>query len=784
MAGNAMPEPLLKETAWSVELEKSVADELTTHQYEPTWRTAPREPKVFAIDTPPPYPSGRWHVGAVAHYALIDVIARSRRMMGEKVLFPWGLDRNGINIELTVEKKFNRKMHTFPREEFLELCRKEIEQIGNQLVAIAHRVGMSCDFANPYATDSPEYRALSQRIFIELWQKGFIVEDLRPNNYCPDCRTTIADAEVYYEERDTTLYHVKWDLEKPVGGRDHLVIATTRPELMAACQIVLVNPDDERYRGLAGSKVRIPTYDRLVPVRAHPTVDASFGTGAMMICSYGDFTDVALFRELSLQPINAIGQDGLMTEAGGHLKGIHVKKARVAQVEKLKAEGRIVKEEPKKQKFPICERSKTPVELIQLKEWYVKQVDYVADLKKAAHEMEFHPDKHRQILLDWIDTVTIDWPISRRRYYHTEIPVWYCKKCRTPHVPKPGPYYQPWKQKAPPEIAKCSKCGHGEMEGEEKVFDTWMDSSSSQFYVLHYQDDRAWFAKNYPCTVRCNGRDIIRTWLHYSSLKSQLLLGKAPYEHVWISGLGMDEKGRKMSKSLGNVIDPDEVLNEFGADAFRFWAASDSTTGDDFRISKDRISGARKFLSKVHNVSRFVSAFPVKAGRPATLDPTDQWILAEANKLIAACRDAYAGFDFFTASNKLRDFVWNLFAPHYLEMAKRRAYAGDASARWTLHTVLRAVLLLLAPISPFLPYTAAKQLYGIDVHRSLLPQPITGVNATLADKTPLVESFNSQVWKAKKEKGIPLSAPLSGVEVPAELSDFRRGFVEMHNLQG
>jgi valyl-tRNA synthetase len=783
MSSPANPEPILKETQWTVDLEKQVAEELKAKTYEPTWASVTKETgPVFAIDTPPPYPSGRWHIGAVAHFALIDVIARSQRMLGKRVLFPWGLDRNGINIELTVEKKFNKKMHTYDRAEFLELCRKEMHEYSVLINDVAQRVGMSCDFANAYATDSPEYRAMSQRVFIELWNKGDIVEDLRPNNYCPECRTTIADAEVYYEERDAVLYHVRWDLETPVDGVDHLVIATTRPELMPACQVVLVNPEDERYAKLVGSKVKIPTFGRSVKIQAHTTVEKEFGTGAMMICSYGDFTDVAMFRELSLPAIDAIGPDGLMTEAAGHLKGIYVKKARAAQVDALKAEARIVKEEPKKQKFPICERSKNPIEIISLKEWYVRQAGVVEDLRRIAKNMEFHPEKHVQILMDWIDTVTIDWPISRRRYYHTEIPVWYCQKCETPHVPKPGPYYQPWRQAAPAEISKCRKCGHSEMRGETKVFDTWMDSASSNLYILHYHDDRKWFDAHAPCSLRANGRDIIRTWLHYANLKNWLLLKKPAFEHAWITGLGMDDKGRKMSKSLGNVIEPDEILKDQGADAFRFWAASDCTTGDDFRISKDRIAGSKKFISKLHNVSRFVSSFP-KVAKPPKLEAMDQWILAELNDVIRDARHAYESFDFFTASNRVRDFVWNLFAPHYVEMAKRRAYAGDASATWTLHEAVRCVLLLLAPVAPFLPYRIYEQLHGGDIHTMRFPEPVPAIDAGLRVKTPLVMSFNSEVWKRKKEQSLALNQPVSGIEVPAELSDFRPGFVAMHNLQ-
>jgi valyl-tRNA synthetase len=778
------PEPRLKETAWTVDLEKQVAEELKKKVYEPTWASVTQEAgPIFAIDTPPPYPSGRWHIGAVAHYALIDVIARSRRMMGHQVLFPWGLDRNGINIELTVEKKLNRKMHTFPREEFLQLCREEIEKYGQQLVDIAQRVGMSCDFGHAYATDSDAYRAMTQRTFIELWHKGQVVQDLRPNNYCPDCRTTIADAEVYYEERDAVLYHVRWDLETPRAGAEHLVIATTRPELMAACQVVLVHPDDERYRSVQGARVRVPTYGRTVEIRPHPSVDPAFGTGAMMICSYGDQHDVAIFRELGLTPVMAIGSDGLMTSEAGHLQGLHVKKAKAAQVEALKQAGHLVKEEAKRQKFPICERSKTPVEIINLKEWYVKQVEHVDALRRLAREMRFHPEKHRQILLDWIDTVTIDWPVSRRRYYHTEIPVWYCKRCETPHVPKAGPYYQPWKQAAPPEIAEggCTKCGSKEFVGEEKVFDTWMDSSCAHLYVQHYHDNRAWFDAHAPCALRPNGRDIIRTWTYYATLKNHLLLDSKPFETVWISGLGMDERGRKMSKSLGNVIDPDEVLRDQGADAFRFWAASECTTGDDFRISKERIQGAKKFLSKLYNVARFVSSFP-GAERPRALAPTDAWILAELNRLVRDARGAFDAYNFFTAANRLRDFVWNLFAPHYLEMAKRRAYEGDVSAQWTLQHSLRTILLLLAPIAPFLPYYVYRELYGGDVHLERLPEPVEGVEDALAAVTPKLEAFNSEVWRTKKEKGLSMNTPIEGVAVPSDLAPYAPDLAGMHRL--
>jgi valyl-tRNA synthetase len=273
----------------------------------------------------------------------------------------------------------------------------------------------------------------------------------------------------------------------------------------------------------------------------------------------------------------------------------------------------------------------------------------------------------------------------------------------------------------------------------------------------------------------------VRTWLHYTLLKSWLLRGEPGFQHVWITGLGMDEKGRKMSKSLGNVIEPQVILDEFGADAFRFWAASESTIGDDFRISKDRIAGAKKFLSKLHNVARFISSFD-DSPRPAQLDAADQWILAELNRVIATCLEGYRDFDFFTPSNALRNFVWNTFAPHYVEMAKKRAYAGDASARYTLHACLRSIVLLLAPVCPFITHRIHAELDGGSVHAARFPAEVTGIDAGLVQATPRIEAFNSDVWKRKKEQGLPLNASLSGVEVPPELAPYKPALVAMHNL--
>src|SRR5205807_7859424 len=314
--GRSMGEPTLKEKGWEPSFEEGI---LESWKADPDlYRFVPIPGRsTDVIDTPPPYPSGSWHVGAVMAYSMIDMIARGQRMLGRSVLFPFGLDRNGINIERTVEKRTGKLLHRWDREAFIAECRKEIESIGNGLVELAIRVGLSADFAHIYLTDSDEYRAFSQAIFLELWPKGLFYRGERPTFWCPVCETTLAEADIDYEERTSNLVWMKF----PLTSKGEIRIATTRPELLAACRAVIVHPDDARFAGLHGKKARVPLYDHEVPILAHPTAKPEFGSGAAMICSYGDMVDLQLFRELRLEPVKAIDERGKMTEAAGPLKG-------------------------------------------------------------------------------------------------------------------------------------------------------------------------------------------------------------------------------------------------------------------------------------------------------------------------------------------------------------------------------------------------------------------------------------------------------------------------------
>jgi valyl-tRNA synthetase len=771
--------PKLEATSWNPVLEEEIRKIWET---ENSFVFQPNTDKKrnFVMDTPPPYPSGKpWHPGALTQYSQIDMVARSARMRNYNVLYPVGIDRNGLPVEIAAERKYRIQLRKTPRDEFIALCKHVLDDIEAYMLELLKRLGISGDFENKYRTDSEEFRTLTQWSFIELWNKGLVYIANRPNNYCTDCGTTIADAEIEYEELPTYLVTNRFKVK---GSGDELLVATTRPELLEACQLVVVHPDDDRYRKMIGKTITVPIFGKEVTVAAHRSVDMAFGTGAVMICSYGDYHDVQMFRELKLKEIAAIDIDGKMTSVAGKYAGMAIKDARSQIIQDLQEAKIAVKVEQIQHRTPLCERSHTPVEIIPMEEFYLKQLEFLPRLRKLAKGMAFHPEMHRQILLNWMDSLTTDYPISRRRYYATEIPIWYCSKCSEPHLPKPGKYYRPWKDPAP--FKKCSKCGNQKFVGETKTFDTWMDSSISALYITKRTKNIKFYRSTYPTTIRVQGKDIVRTWLYYSLLRGYLLTAKAPFKHAWVGGLGQDAQGRAMRKSLGNFVDPEPLLQKYGTDNFRFWGASEANLGYDFRLSEDRIAGAGKFLTKLWNTARFIGSFPEPES--ASLTETDKWILAELNRLIAECVEGYEDFNMFVPSTKIREFLWNVFAAHYIEMVKGRAYGDTGSekdrdaARYTLHRVMRSILLLLAPIIPHATDYVWRRLYGKNtIHLEQFPKVTaykvpTGVTQTLTD-------FNVKVWKAKRDKGLALKEPIQ-VEVPAKLRPYGPDLVRMHHI--
>jgi valyl-tRNA synthetase len=562
-----------------------------------------------------------------------------------------------------------------------------------------------------------------------------------------------------------------------------IIIASTRPELLCACKTVIVNPEDERYSELIGKKLVVPLTNKEVTITPHHSAKIEFGSGAVMVCSYGDQNDVALFRELQLEEVIAIGLDGRMTESAGDYQGLKPKQARTKIIEDLENSGLVEKIEEISHRTPLSERSKTPIEIVPMEEYYLKQKDSIDKMKKLGSEIEFYPNMHKQILMNWLESISIDWPISRRRFYGTEIPIWYCKECSEPFVPEPGKYYRPWKDSCP--AKKCEKCGNTEFIGEDRTFDTWMDSSVSPLFVTKFNRDDEFFKKTYPTGIRPQAKDIVRTWLYYTLLRCEKLTEQKPWSEAWIMGYGLDEKGMKMSKSKGNAIDPLPVIQKSGADTFRFWSASEINQGYDFRCSEQKIESTKKFLSKLWNVSRFLSSFPIiESGK---LTDSDKWILSELDKLISVCNEGYSKYNFFVPATALREFTWNIFAAQYIEMAKARAYGigfdddERDGAIFTLHKVLSTILKLLAPITPLITEHLWLTLYSEDsIHKEQLPD-IENVEDMTAMTQPIIE-FNSRVWNEKKQNNLSLKDSIK-IEIPENLNQFKKDLVAMHNLE-
>lgn len=831
ISGDIVGEPKISDKRWSVDLEKRIQE---SHYIEDSYRqrysfNPNSEKEIFVIDTPPPYPSGTWHIGAVAQYSMIDVIARSQRLLGKEVRFPWGVDRNGINIEFTVEKKTGRKMRTYDRAEFLDLCEDTIEEYTQAMRSTAKRVGLSCDYDNEYLTDSPDYRAVSQSIFVDLFKSGDIVEDLRPNIYDPVEGTTIADAEVQRIQRKTKLCHVIWKTE----DGERITISTTRPEMICACGVIMVHPDDSRYTHLIGKRaiLPLPVQDReiTVEIMAHPSVKMDFGTGILMVCSFGDQNDVAIFRELGLRPFVAIDLNGEMTQISGPLSGLKVSDARIEATRMLEDSGCMDSFEEREQEIPVSERGGNPIEIILLKEWYVKQTHVLDRLAELSNRSRFIPERNRQYLHDWMGGISIDWPISRRRWYHTEVPIWYSEDEDNVIVPPKGVYVQPWRDTPPGDsevIDRETKEIIGKFEdlenqlgliiGEEKVFDTWMDSSNSNLFVSGYLNNPELFERAFPTAIRPQGKEIVRTWLYYTLLKSALLLDKPAFENIWIDGLGMDPWGRKMSKSLGNGIDADSVLecgaggrtgswkikgadgkqvvlkaNKIGSECFRLWKACDAQVGDDFHINPEEIE--TKYygvLTKIFNVARFASQFdvPDDLDTPPELEMEDLWIIAEFDQTLSEIHSAWESVDIYTAAQAIKSFGTGVFPSHWLEMSKTRLYDGNHSASWALHRIVRDLLSVFSPICPFFTHYLSTTLYGnsaVDVDS--FPELPHAFNREkfeqLLSLTDELESFNSMVWKAKKDSGVSLKSSIAGIEIPESLSIFSNTLVQMHSLE-
>ena len=783
---------------WSPEIEKEITDKWKKSEQ---FKFDPKaKKKIYSIDTPPPYVNAPVHIGQAVTYCYMDFFARYKRMKGFQVVFPLGLDRNGLPIELAAEKKFNISPFKMKREEFLLKCKELLENTSSETEDTFAKLGISFTSYNKgkhigsvYLTDSPEYRKITQATFIELFKKGFVYEDTRINNWDTKFQTTIADSEIEYRDIDSSFNYIKWRIK---GTTEEILIGTTRPELICTCGAVIFNPGDKRYQHLSGKIAITPIFGKEVKIMAHKFASQEKGTGLAMMCSAGDVSDIQFFREQKIKPVIAIDKEGRMNSNAGFLSGLKVKEAREKIISELRLKGLLAKQEKILHRTPVSERSGAEIEFIEMPEFYLEQLNIKNKIKEISDRIRFFPGSSREILLSWVNSISIDWPISRRRFYATPIPVWNAEFNREKliAVGKPGKYYEPWKEK-PEDDFEVFKNGKKigkvkdfkiEWKGEERVFDTWMDSSISEMIILKYLQEKAFFRKAYPCSLRPQGKEIIRTWLYYTLLRGYYETGKPAFKDVWINQHIVDANGRKMSKSLGNIIDPQKLIKEYGAEAIRLWA---SVEGDlskqDLKCSAERIKAETKTLTKLINISKFVMLFP-KPKTKQKLSDLDELFISYIDKLTMKVDKCYGDYDFYTPAIKLRTFLWDLFASHYIEMVKARVYNTEKiftkgecnSAKFTLHYLLERLLILFYPI---IPQITSVILENRGVNHLTLQFPKSTkkkFNTALIDE---LINFNSKIWKEKKEKGVSLKEKIAG-KIPKELMPFEKDLKATHNL--
>jgi len=732
---------------------------------------------VYSIDVPPRYASGPLHAGHAVHYTHIDFAARYKRMRGYNVFFPLCFDVNGIPIEERVERQLNITRKDIDRHKFTKLCsefaEKNIKTMTDQFTIL----GESMDPTIYYQTNAEYYRRLTQISFIELYKKGHIYKGWFPVNWCPRCMTAMADAEVTYTNRTTKLNTVKFYFTKDQPeqllkyrniGKDkkgvYVEIATTRPEMLPSCQIVAVHPTDERTSWLVDQTVEVPLFGKKVKIVEDEAVDPEFGSGVVMVCTVGDKEDLNWVFKYKLPLEMSIDEEGRMTQICGKYKGMKIEEARTAVIEELKKNNILIKQEPLEQNVGVCWRCKTPVEFINAKQWFLKTIQFKQMILEASNKMKWYPEFMKIRLEDWVNSLEWDWVISRQRYFATPIPLWECEKCEHVVLARVEDcYIDPTKDKPP--LEKCPKCG-GKLKGCKDVFDTWMDSSISPLYNTFWHRDDKLFKKLYPMSLRPQAHDIIRTWAFYTILRCTLLTDKEPFENIMMGGFILSEDGTPMHASLGNVIDPLDVIKEYGSDAFRCYAASCALGEDNPFRYKDIIRGTR-LLTKLWNVEKFISnLIKDKPGKTPELIDVDKWILTKYSKLVKKCTEQMDAFDYSQTMKEIEYFLWHEIADHYIEMVKPSLYKKEntESINYTLYTLGLGILKLFAPFFPHITEEIYQQHFKKheeynSIHISPWPEPLF-VDEEKEKAGEVVKEYISKMRSWKSEKGLALNAPL------------------------
>ena len=782
---------------------------------EKTYTAANNPGPLYSIDTPPPTVSGSLHTGHIFSYTQTDILARYKRMSGYSIFYPMGFDDNGLPTAKYVEKKLKISAHKVGREAFIKECLEISKETGKEFKEIFQKMGLSVDWNLCYSTISNRVRKLSQESFIKLFEKGFVYRKDEPALFCTKCRTSVAQAELDDEEKDSVFNDIIFKTE---DGKE-LLIGTTRPELLPSCVAVLYNPKDERYKALKNKKAIVPIFEQTIDILEDENVDLEKGTGLVMVCTFGDTTDTLWFKKFNLPYKQSIDFGGKFLPHTGILAGLKIKDARERILQELKEQGLLVNQKPIKHPVNVHERCKKEIEILALPQWFLKILEYKQQFLDLGDKINWFPSFMKSRYKDWVEHLGWDWCLSRQRFYGIPFPVWHCENCGQilladfkdlPIDPQETSYPG----------GKCPKCGSTDIAPDTDIMDTWNTSSITPYILYTYfnKDDASPFEKNkvsdfIPMSMRAQAHDIIRTWAFYTIVKTWFHHKTIPWNNIVISGHVLADYGKISKSKGGGSLSPETLLEKFSADAIRYWTASGGL-GKDISISESQIKIGQKLVTKLWNAFRFINTHIADVEKqetqnnntPGSLSIINEWILDE----ITICFENYnrylEQYEFAHALQHLDKFFWTTFCDNYLEIIKDQLFNPenyDTKQVSTTKAMLYSVgLRILQMYANYIPYVT-ESIYQI-IYKER--EQIDSLHQTKFEAVQTKHYFSvssrimhsiidviSQVRKLKTKHELSLKTELDCLEIYSlkneELNAFRkneqliRGITKAHIIE-
>lgn len=729
-----------------------------------------KENKVFIVDTPPPYVSAdHLHAGHIMSYAQAEFIVRYKRMQGYDVFYPMGFDDNGLPTERFVEKKYNIDKSKTTKSEFIALCLEETKKGIETYRRLWNSLGISVDWSKTYSTIDKLPTKVSQWSILDLYKKGLIYKKEMPMLWCPFCSTAISQSDLESKEKHSKMNYLKFFLE---DGTE-CTIATTRPEMLPACVAVYCHPEDERYQNIQNQNIAVPLFNFNVPIKTSEAVDKEKGTGLMMVCTWGDQEDLEKWRLDNLETKNLITENGTMTQLAGKYQGMSIEEARNNIINDLKENNLLIKQENIVHSVNVHERCDTPVELVLSSQWFIKISENKEKWLEIGQKINWYPKHMYNNYELWVESLKWDWCISRQRYYGVPFPFWICKTCGEVIIPEEKDLpVNPFEEKPP--INHCPKCQGTEIEPEKDVMDTWATSSCTPFLLREIVSEQSLF----PVDLRPNAHEIIRTWDFYSIVKSALHFDDIPFKNIMISGHGLDEQGRKISKRLGNYIPSEQLVEEYGADAIRYWATG-AGLGQNLRFNPKEIKKGKQITTKLWNVARFILMYDQKQATQPTYEYADKWIIEELNKTIENTTKHFEEYQYAKAKNEIEEFFMSKFTDYYIEFVKYRLNGDNESSKIasinTLKTAFTSILKLYAPIIPFITeelFQYFKNQTEGSIHKSQWANKVNIKELELLDISDFNQALEAidEIRKHKSENKISLGAEIEKYALSSKIN--------------